>query len=786
MKKIIFILLAIHASLFTPHVCEAQIIYVPADQPTIQAGINAASDGDTVLVEDDTYLENINFNGKAITVASNFIMDGDINHINNTIIDGSQPANPDYGSVVTFITGEDTTSVICGFTITGGTGMTEPTYGARIGGGIACYYASAKIIHNKIVGNEVNSPTDAWGGGIESFKEIGEYWTVIENNRITDNHCIAVNNFATGGGVEVYGDARICNNVIENNSCSCTSGIGLGGGVSMESINELPDTLNFFNNIVQNNTIEAYDWGEGGGVFSLYSITILSDNTIKYNTVTSPNSSLGGGVGSDHSDSFFTGNEISHNSVSGFTVQGGGVYFYLTENVEFINNDIYYNSCITDNAWYGAGVYSQGATGTTKFIRNEFSYNSGPVQPIGGGGGLWISDALETNVIVDCNMFMNDTAYNGGGFFEKSCYNVNLTNNIFSGNHASLAGGMAIYHPTINSGEKLPAERLSQPRIINNTFFSNSATSQGGAIRYQSDLGLNAPKILNCIFWENNAPQGKDVYNMTSTTLEISYSDIAGNNIFGPWSGEGNINADPLFFQGDPYYHLSSSSPCIDQGIFNMQTPVHDFDGEDRPDPVGGGMDIGADEFYDVPAAPVALDTVETGIDFFVALWMESLWAMGYRLDVAYDESFNDILPDYNDLDVGNDTSIMVKNLDPTVYYFRVRAYNALYTSPNSNKVMVMRVGIDKPLITMEELSVSIFPNPASGMMTFRYYLPCKSGVEVCIFDMQGNKIRTIINEEKFQGEYNVTYDLSCLPKGIYMVRLQAGHLSFAKKLIIM
>src|SRR6266436_2220044 len=48
----------------------ASIIHVPGDRPTIQAGINAASSGDIVLVAPGTYIENINFMGKAITVKS--------------------------------------------------------------------------------------------------------------------------------------------------------------------------------------------------------------------------------------------------------------------------------------------------------------------------------------------------------------------------------------------------------------------------------------------------------------------------------------------------------------------------------------------------------------------------------------------------------------------------------------------------------------------------------------------------------------------------------------------
>ena len=65
----------------------AKIIHVPNDSSTIQAGINGASGGDTVLVSKGLYYERINFLGKGILVASNFIFDQDTNTIDSTIID---------------------------------------------------------------------------------------------------------------------------------------------------------------------------------------------------------------------------------------------------------------------------------------------------------------------------------------------------------------------------------------------------------------------------------------------------------------------------------------------------------------------------------------------------------------------------------------------------------------------------------------------------------------------------------------------------------------------------
>ena len=110
-------LLCLLALLGSAAAARAQVtINVPTDQPTIQAGINAANNGDTVLVAPGLYNETIDFKGKAITVESSA-------GPNSTAISWAYPpthADPFYAFVVTFQSNETRSSVLKGFTITGG------------------------------------------------------------------------------------------------------------------------------------------------------------------------------------------------------------------------------------------------------------------------------------------------------------------------------------------------------------------------------------------------------------------------------------------------------------------------------------------------------------------------------------------------------------------------------------------------------------------------------------------------------------------------------------------
>ena len=268
-------------------VAQVATIQVPADQPSIQAAINAATNGDTVLVSPGTYTENINFSGKAITVTS---ASGPL----ATIIDGGATT-----SVVTFNSGEGPTSILSGFTIRNGQSI-------YYGGGIEISSASPTIIGNIITGNH-----GIYGIGID----VHGGSPLIKGNTITGNTQAGGDGGAGGGGIATWGSSSspasptIIGNTITTNS---VSGGGNGGGISVGYYGQ--PTIQ--NNLISGNN--AYNYGGGIAVWN-YSGAIILQNVIINNAA--------GGGGS-----------------------GGGIGIYASQNVVLVNNTINGNTAANSSS----------------------------------------------------------------------------------------------------------------------------------------------------------------------------------------------------------------------------------------------------------------------------------------------------------------------------------------------------------------------------------------------------------------------------------------------------
>ena len=195
--------------LLFPLVLYPTIINIPEDQPTIQAGIDVAVEGDTILVQPGIYYENIDFDGKNIIVGSLFLTTADSMYISNTIIDGGMN-----GSVVTFFNGEDTTAVLIGFTIRNG--LADYIWGHHFGGGIFCCFANPTM-KNLIITHNYAEP-DGWGGGIV----IGGSNAIIKNVTITENF-----SSEGSGGIHISANSNpiLTNVIIKDNIANWGAGI---------------------------------------------------------------------------------------------------------------------------------------------------------------------------------------------------------------------------------------------------------------------------------------------------------------------------------------------------------------------------------------------------------------------------------------------------------------------------------------------------------------------------------------------------------------------------------
>jgi hypothetical protein len=360
----------------------ASTIHVPQDQPSIQAGILAANNGDTVLVAPGTYFENIDFKGKAITVTSS-------GGPSATIIDGGK-----VNQVVTLDSGEGTSSVLSGFTIQNGVS-------SFVGGGIYINRTSPTIRHNVI---QNNLASDGGGG-------IGVYFAspLIEGNTIRNNSQVSNVEGGGGGGIYLTGvvgtaAARIIGNVIENNTWPGSGGgIILNGAgaplienniIALNSAEWNPNSVSSqgggiiaFNNtspLIIQNLIAGNSATQGGGIYMLVPGGVLVNNTI----VAEPGLTQGSAVwigGTDNQIQFFN-NIMAGISVTATTsvVYCDGTY--SPQPPSFINNDIYSSgtglqgTCATENGQNG------NVSVDPRFVSLKGNFQLQPTSPVINAG----------------------------------------------------------------------------------------------------------------------------------------------------------------------------------------------------------------------------------------------------------------------------------------------------------------------------------------------------------------------------------------------------------------
>ncbi len=332
---------------------EGRIIRIPQDWPDIQTGIKMATGGDTVLVAPGRYLissprKRINFEGKAILLTSEKGAD-------STVIDGWE----EYGPIVTFESGEDTNSVIDGFTITNGR--------SDRGAGILCRNnSSPKICYNIITLNEVNDIYDPDFGGLGAGICCDTASPMIVGNVISANHCKAAFDFyGSGGGIFLRSSsASILNNTISDNWATWGGGIGCAfrNSVRMEG------------NEIEGNEARGGWINAGAGIYCVSGSSVLIAN----NTITGNfgyGYCDGGGIYSRGDSVVIVGNTITNNSAS----PGGGIYT-SSFSVKISENNIY------GNAHYG--LYSSDTSGIVDADSNWWGDQTGPYHPSLNPGGL--------------------------------------------------------------------------------------------------------------------------------------------------------------------------------------------------------------------------------------------------------------------------------------------------------------------------------------------------------------------------------------------------------------
>jgi peptidyl-prolyl cis-trans isomerase B (cyclophilin B) len=164
--------------------------------------------------------------------------------------------------------------------------------------------------------------------------------------------------------------------------------------------------------------------------------------------------------------------------------------------------------------------------------------------------------------------------------------------------------------------------------------------------------------------------------------------------------------------------------------------------------------------------------------------WRKVSDAMLYRLQVANDEAFTEIITDTSVRQI--DSNIIVNKLSTnTTYYWRVMANNGGNASEYSPSRRFTIGSLSAEFENNFKIAYEVYPNPATESTTISFILNKPSNVTVTVLDMLGRNVLTIIDSKLLpMGKNEIPFSRGTLPAGVYIYRLEAEGKSITKQVV--